>query len=375
MRKLTCLVLLGLPLATGCSSGRKVAPRPQEHTLLRTPDAGISHNDTLDSDCDGLSDGEEFRGGTDPARWDTDDDGLSDGVERGTARPIEEGCPFVRVDSDRKASSDPTRKDTDGDGIPDGVEDRNRNGVQDAGETNPRSADSDDDGVRDAEEVRRGSDPLSPWSRPDIPEAMVFDLVRPLGARKGEFEVNALSLWSRRGGFSVAPEIEYAFLDNHAIEFELPMHGGRPEALKVAYQPTFGALLGNQGIHGLQFITEAGIHGGPAHGTALYLLGYRWSPAFSGLLMAGARGAFGDHSCRRGCALLNGSVFAEATRSVQLGLETTLQVSRGGSGWMLMPQVRWHSSQRINIQLGLGLSGETASRPALTGGLRFVVEL
>jgi hypothetical protein len=228
--------------------------------------------------------------------------------------------------------------------------------------------------VKDAEEVRRGSDPLSAWSRPDIPEPMVFDLVRPLGARKGELEMNALALWSRRGGFAWAPEIEYAFLDNHAIELELPMHASRLEALKVAYQPTFGPALG-KGIHGLQFITEAGIHGGPAHGTALYLLGYRWSPTFSGLLMVGARSAFGDHPCRSGCALLNASAFAEASRSVQLGLESTLQASSRGSEWMVMPQLRWHSSQHTNLQVGAGLQREPSRQPALLGGLRFVVEL
>jgi len=374
MKYLALCALVGLPFALGCSPARKSGTRTQERVLLRTPDASVRHNDTLDSDCDGLSDAEEFAGGTDPARWDTDDDGLSDGVERGTARPIEPGCPFVQVDGDRRAGSDPIRKDTDGDGIPDGVEDRNQNGVVDKGETDPRDDDSDRDGVKDAEEVRRGSDPLSAWSRPDIPEPMVFDLVRPLGARKGELEMNALALWSRRGGFAWAPEIEYAFLDNHAIELELPMHHGRLEALKVAYQPTFGPALG-KGIHGLQFLTEAGVHGGPAHGTALYLLGYRWSPTFSGLLMVGARSAFGDHPCRPGCALLNASAFAEASRSVQLGLESTLQASSGGSAWMVMPQLRWHSSQYTNLQVSTGLQQKPSRQPALLGGFRFVVEL
>ncbi|HOQ90191.1 MAG TPA: hypothetical protein PLX03_08640, partial [Candidatus Hydrogenedentes bacterium] len=47
------------------------------------------------------------------------------------------------------AESDWTSADTDGDGVPDGLEDRNRNGITDAGETDPLRKDSDGDGIPD----------------------------------------------------------------------------------------------------------------------------------------------------------------------------------------------------------------------------------
>ena len=60
---------------------------------------------------------------------------------------------------------------------------------------------------------------------PHIPEPMVFDMVRPLGAQRGELEINTLAQRNLSGSGSRtewAPEIEYAFMDGLAIEFELP---------------------------------------------------------------------------------------------------------------------------------------------------------
>jgi hypothetical protein len=47
----------------------------------------------------------------------------------------------------------PNDAEADDDGIPDGVEDANRNGVVDAGETNPRNVDSDCDDMKDGTEL------------------------------------------------------------------------------------------------------------------------------------------------------------------------------------------------------------------------------
>ncbi|MFN4261406.1 MAG: hypothetical protein ACK4RK_19140 [Gemmataceae bacterium] len=104
-----------------------------------------------------------------------------------------------------------------------------------------------------------------PRPGPDVPEPMVFDLIRPLGARKGELEVNVLGLVpfrrtrspfsqfifitgadevpDKREGFEWAPEIEYAPFDNFALEFELPMFDGKVEAFKGAAQYTLGTAF------------------------------------------------------------------------------------------------------------------------------------
>lgn len=54
--------------------------------------------------------------------------------------------------------------DSDGDGIPDTQEDPNRNGLQDAGESDPDNADTDGDGTKDGDEIRTGADPLDATS-------------------------------------------------------------------------------------------------------------------------------------------------------------------------------------------------------------------
>lgn len=83
---------------------------------------------------------------------------------------------------------------------------------------------------------------------------MVFDLLRPLGAKGGEGEVNVLGLvplrqTSRRAndvpdslglvrrspdreGREWAPEIEYAVCDGVALEFEVPMENAHLEVYK-----------------------------------------------------------------------------------------------------------------------------------------------
>ncbi|MCG8417707.1 MAG: thrombospondin type 3 repeat-containing protein [Proteobacteria bacterium] len=88
----------------------------------------------LDSDGDGLSDGDEDRFGTDPGLFDTDRDGLGDADE------------LVAF------GTDPVDPDSDDDSLSDGDEL--------ASGTDPGNPDSDGDSVSDGDEVARGTDPL-----------------------------------------------------------------------------------------------------------------------------------------------------------------------------------------------------------------------
>jgi len=132
-----------------------------------------SHVD-VDSDDDGLGDGEEDVNGngavdpieTDPCNSDTDGDGVADGTESGRGLPIADPDgvgsisgtnPALFVpDADPSTVTSPVRQDTDGDGYADGAEDANRNGRLDTGESDPASAastptpDTDGDGLGDS---------------------------------------------------------------------------------------------------------------------------------------------------------------------------------------------------------------------------------
>lgn len=129
--------------------------------VLRPPNPlNDAQNDEFDSDCDGLSDADEFGtvwpggGRTDPANPDSDGDGILDGVEAGNNRSIDDACEETPKDEDRGTTTNPTIEDSDGDCIPDGLEDKNGNGRFDAdeGETDAASQDSDEDGLLDGEE-------------------------------------------------------------------------------------------------------------------------------------------------------------------------------------------------------------------------------
>ena len=158
---------------------------------IREPNPNAVDNDTLDSDCDGISDADEFGdlwpGGqkTDPAVHDTDGDGIPDGVEAARTEAIDGECATTPRDADPTTSTNPTNPDSDGDCIPDGLEDRNRNGRVDDGETDPRSRDSDRDGLADGAEdancngvVDPGeSDPRNPDTDGDgIPDGAEVEL-------------------------------------------------------------------------------------------------------------------------------------------------------------------------------------------------------
>jgi len=99
----------------------------------------------VDSDIDGLSDGDEVDVyNTEPMNPDSDGDGLNDGLEVNTH------------------GTDPTREDTDGDYLSDGDE-VNTHG------TDPTKADSDGDTFNDRLEIYYGIDPLDP-NVPDQPK-------------------------------------------------------------------------------------------------------------------------------------------------------------------------------------------------------------
>jgi len=98
----------------------------------------------LDGDSDGLTNLEEFNGGTPPNNPDADGDGLSDGAE------------VKRTVAGTAAPTKPLISDTDQDGLRDGAETT----------TDPLNGDSDGDGMGDGQEVVRGSNPALASSLP-----------------------------------------------------------------------------------------------------------------------------------------------------------------------------------------------------------------
>lgn len=124
---------------------------------------GTDPNDP-DTDNDGVNDHNELSLGTDPLNPDTDSDGLSDGYE------VDHGSNFFEPDTDQDGlldgdevhlyGSSPTSMDTDGDQLPD------YNEVMQYG-TSAGLADTDGDGLNDHDELGYGANPLDPDSDGD----------------------------------------------------------------------------------------------------------------------------------------------------------------------------------------------------------------
>ena len=138
-----------------------------------------------DLDSDGLDNLAEFTGGSDPGNIDTDGDGLKDGEEAGTGTWV----------SLTDTGTNRLKADSDGDGLLDGEENNSGTYVSptDTG-TNPNLADSDADTFNDYLEIARSTNPTSGASSPGASSATpLIDL------NASPLPTGALSSWSNTG--------------------------------------------------------------------------------------------------------------------------------------------------------------------------------
>lgn len=164
------LLVLG---GAGCTVGQ--SHRTGDGGL--TGDTGVVFNPdcdpTVDSDSDGIADGEEDMTDVDgdgiPNDHDTDSDGdgILDANEHGPYGPC------FAADSDRDGTPDFLDLDSDNDGISDADEVGTTN-------TNPTVADTDGDGFTDLAELAAGTDPNNPAS--GIPDTDFFVILPYEGA-------------------------------------------------------------------------------------------------------------------------------------------------------------------------------------------------
>ncbi|WP_373531177.1 hypothetical protein [Vampirovibrio sp.] len=207
-----------------------------------------------------------------------------------------------------------------------------------------------------------------------IPEPMVFDLVRPLGAKKGALEINTLFQggWQHKGRFSNhwAPEVEYAFRDGMALEFELPMGNLQTEALKFAFQATLPSRL-ERVVHGVQFFNEYGLRDRTLGMTAVHIGGLRLSDRWSVLSINGLENA---NLMRKPslAGLINNSLFYRKSDKMTLGIETNLRLKRRENGFLLMPQIHLELTPHYSLQMGAGFRKESGLALVPTVGMRLI---
>ena len=199
----------------------------------------------------------------------------------------------------------------------------------------------------------------------EIPEPLMFDLVRGLGAKQGELEINALADFpinnTSERDIEWAPEIEYALFDGFAVELEFPFENFELEAIKMAVQWTIGQSKSNKYIHGIQVLTEIMLHESIVELSALYVPGYRFNDTWSMLGLFGIMLEVGeDVPKKKNTILLNTSIFANVNENLVLGLELnntdpTLQgLDDNEMSLLILPQVQYEFNHGYEFQFGVG---------------------
>jgi hypothetical protein len=202
-----------------------------------------------------------------------------------------------------------------------------------------------------------GNDAASGSDDLEIPEPLVFDLVRPLGSPKGELEVNLLANQAGNSNtLNWSPEIEYVVSDGLSIELELPHSQKKIQEYKFGLQGTFGKLLNNNMIHGWQVIARKVEGSNIYYGDALYINAFRVNPTISSVSMLGLRSAT-DKSFIKDTVLLNAAIFFKYSSYVNYGIEINNEFSsRQNWGYRLTPQIHYSLAKNQALQVGVGPS-------------------
>ena len=198
-----------------------------------------------------------------------------------------------------------------------------------------------------------------------IPEPLLFDLVRGLGAKKGELEINALGDLPLKDaatfGVDWAPEIEYALFNNFAVELEFPMNNFDLEAYKMAVQWTIGTSKNNKFIHGIQVLAESYVHDDLLELNFLYVPAYRFNKVWSAIGLFGVMLESGsDASEKNYTIILNTSIFADINDQMVVGVElnnTNASLQKIDDNYMelrILPQVHYEFHSGLSLQFGIG---------------------
>jgi len=216
---------------------------------------------------------------------------------------------------------------------------------------------------------------------PNVPEPLHIDLVRPLGAKKGELEINtlgAIRLGDSNFSSNWGPEIEYVIKDGLAIEFELPFENENLDELKVAFQGTISRSNDKKFIHGWQSIHKMKLNEIYSQHDLMYIHAYRINKKWSTISLSGFRQNLFNNEYSTGL-INNTSFFRHINSKTKLGLETNWRLDKlaqkdSENVIAVIPQIHRELGEKYSLQLGTGFSRyEERFRPLLA--MRLIWEL
>lgn len=193
----------------------------------------------------------------------------------------------------------------------------------------------------------------------DIPEPLVFDLVRHLDAKKGEAEFNTLFIQEQSSRFSqlqYSPEFEYAPIDRLAFEVELPMRPGlRVDGWKAAVQWTIGCVDKELFQHGIQGMVKREFETSSYQYTPMYIVASRFAKRWSTVLMFGAQLTDGAHEKLSSRFMNNLSMFYDYNDQVELAVESNLEgLGSTFESLRITPQIHFELEDKLKLQFGFG---------------------
>ena len=201
---------------------------------------------------------------------------------------------------------------------------------------------------------------------------MVFDLVRGLGAKRGELETNVLLRYAiAEPQLQWAPELEWVFADGMAVELELPAVDRELEAVKLAGQ--FSLPRRHSGFRdGFQAIVEIPLAEHPTQLTGLYLAGVRFDRV-SLLAMVGPRIDVARSHELPLASVVNFSAFVDVDPRTVVGVE--LDAIMGSSAALTaMPQLHFQIRPRVRVQGGAGLTWSAQHGASVLFAMRLILE-
>jgi hypothetical protein len=195
----------------------------------------------------------------------------------------------------------------------------------------------------------------------EIPEPMVFDLVRDINSRQGDWEVNSLFFHSASPylrSTEIAPEIEMAVLDGTGIELELPTGDGKIKSFKLAFQQQLPRLIGD--LNGLQLIYEKVSGKDVTEISPIYLIAFRFFNRWSNVTMLGNRFYSGREVPQKKLSvreepIINSTLFFDYNPMIIFGMELNLLgVGASFRELLIMPQMHVLLENDLHFQAGYG---------------------
>lgn len=208
----------------------------------------------------------------------------------------------------------------------------------------------------------------------EIPEPLHFDLMRPLGAKRGEIEVNTLGLFAvdQKPAFEWAPEVEYVFKDGHALELELPFLNSSLTSLKLGYQLTLPQKKNAQFAHGIQSIARYNFDANSASNEVTYIYGRRINQRLSLMTLTGIRSTYSHRSLNID-GLINPTIFCHINKRLTLGIEKNLRIRDFRNyDFNILPQFFVEFGRYTSLQVGAGITRKTSGSIKPLLGMRLI---